>query len=164
MTRDEFIALPASVALGLLWDKSAGMREALEKTPAPAIPRPPRFDQAIYRKGGVTWASEYALEGLQFWQGKYSESAERGGEYAEMDAKRVKQLGYWIAWRRCEPAAAWSGERNRQHVTASAPSAKPLVYEREARRPESHAPAYAAPGGSFDENEDPFGDTEDPPF
>jgi hypothetical protein len=151
MTRDEFVSLPLSLALGLLWDKSGGMREALEKIEAPKPPRPPKFDQPIYRKGGIMWASECNEETLRYWQNRYLESAEKGGEWAEKDEKRAKSLSFWIAWRRCEPNAVWSGERNREQVTASPPNAKPFVYERDQPRRDER-PA-STPPPAFDDND-----------
>lgn len=155
MTRDEFCGLPAAVALGLLWDKSAGIRDAMSKVDAPPRPRPPKYDQAIYRKGGVSWASEHDLSGLEYWCRKYTESAEHGGEYAEKDAKKAKQVAFWIAWRRCDPTARWSGERNHEQVTADAPSSKPFVFEREPRREDMTSAGVAAPGDTYEE---PFGE------
>lgn len=137
MNRDEFTSLPLPLVLGLLWDKGSAIREAMEKIPAPKSPRPPKYDQAIYRKDGVTWASEYDAEGLRYWQRRYAEGAVKpDNKYAEQDQKRAKQLGFWLTWRLCNPFAVWSGERNREQVTASTPTERPFVYERQPKRDE----------------------------
>lgn len=132
MTRDEFAGLPLSIALGLLWDHAIVV-DALEQVPAPQLPRPPKYDQPIYRKGGFQWASETDLESLVYWQERYFENAGSGGQYAEKDAKRAKSLGFWVTWRKAFPTAAWSGERNRVHVVAALPSRTPTLHQREAR-------------------------------
>lgn len=140
MNRDEFSALPASVALGILWDAFPGLEKKLADVVAPKRPRPPKYDQAIYRKEGVQWASETDVEGLRFWRARYTASAQKGGEYAAKDLKRSDALGFWIAWRLAEPMTQWSGERNREQVTAKMPSGKPAVYPRDGSRRPAAAP------------------------
>lgn len=130
MSPEEFLALPPSLALRVLLEAAPGLVEKLKHTEAPKIPRRPRFDFAIYRKDGVQWASETDAEGLRFWRARAQKSAEGGGEYAAKDAKRVKQLDAWLAWRSIEPSAAWSGERQDEAVTADPPSDRPRVYPR----------------------------------
>lgn len=164
MNKEEFCSLPPAVALAALWTALLNSGSAstvvmeLERTPKPQVPRPPRFDRRIYQRKGYQWASEMDLRGLQFWQGRYAEGAAReGNQYAEKDAKSVKELGYWIAWRRVEPNAVWSGERDREQVTASAPHAKPFVYERQQPRGDQLPPeTQCNPFGDEDGGELPF--------
>lgn len=145
MTRDEFLALPPSVALAVLLDAAPGLIAKLEPMPVPKIPPRPRFDFSIYRKDGLTWASECDAENLAFWRKRSQESADKGGQYAAKDAKRVKTLDAWIAWRRVEPSAQWSGERNNEVVTASPPSGRPRVHP---RRESGASDAGGGAGGS----------------
>src|SRR5512139_2773515 len=114
MNRSEFTSLPVSLALGLLWDALHTHGDpalALDDAEAPKPARPPKYDSAIYRKDGVTYASEYDIEGLRFWHKRAAESAANGGQYAEKDAKQAKALAYWIAYREQNPSATWTGER-----------------------------------------------------
>ena len=168
MTREEFLSLPAGVALGVLLDAWPSLVQALDAIPKPQAPRSPKFDQIIYRKGGATWASEYDAEGLRYWRDQKASSVESGGQYAEQDAKSVTALNYWIAWRAAFPDAVWSGERFREPVTAKAPSGKPMVYPKREQGALDTAPKErkAAPdfdGGSRDEQGGDFGD-DDIPF
>jgi hypothetical protein len=143
VTRDEFLALPPSLALAVLLDAAPGLVAKLADIPAPKVPRAPKYDFPIYRKDGVQWASETDLEGLTFWRTLYLESANKGGEYEAKDRKRAKTLDAWIEWRKVERSTPWSGERNDDSVTAAPPSGKPRVYSRKARseqQQESHAP------------------------
>lgn len=152
MNRDEFTSLPSSIALGILWDV-AKLEDRLRDVVAPKPPRPPKYDAAIYRKDGVQWASETDVEGLRFWRGRYLESAAKGGEYAAKDQKRAAALDFWIAWRLVEPMTPWSGERNREQVTAKPPSGKPMVYPRDgAATSEAKTETKAAP--NFDADDD----------
>ena len=152
MSPDEFLALPPSLALRVLLEAAPGLVAKLADIQAPPIPRRPRFDFAIYRKDGIQWASETDAEGLGFWRKRYQESADKGGEYAAKDAKRVKAIDAWIAWRMVESSAPWSGERNDAEVTAAPPSARPRVYPKRANG-SSDAAQDSAPdssGGSGD--------------
>jgi hypothetical protein len=158
VTRDEFLALPPSLALGVLLDVFPSMVAKLANVEAPKVPRPPKYDFAIYRKDGIQWASETDVEGLRFWRDRYRESAEGGGQYADKDAKRMKALGFWIAWRICEPSTTWSGERQERHVTARPPSGKPEVYPRDARPADQDSRPVVTP--SFDDT-DEFGPPDD---
>jgi len=162
MTREEFLSLPAGVALSVLLDAWPSLVQALDAIPKPQIARSPKFDQIIYRKGGATWASEYDAEGLRYWRDQKAASVESGGQYAERDAKSVTALNYWIAWRAAFPDAVWSGERFREPVTAKAPSGKPTVYERQQRdaapsgQSQSEAGTRQAPADDFDSDDIPF--------
>lgn len=151
MNKEDFTCLPASVALGILWDV-ARLEDRLREVQAPKPPRPPKYDAPIYRKDGIQWASETDLEGLRYWRAKYTESAAKGGEWAAKDQKRSDALGFWIMFRAADPMTPWSGERNREQVTAKPPSAKPTVYPRDGARSESRQEEpKAAP--NFDEDE-----------
>lgn len=153
MNRSEFTGLPLSLALGIIWDalRATGGHETnrvLDDTEAPKPARPPKYDQIMYRKDGVMWASECDAEGLRFWHKRAAESADSGSQYAEKDAKLAKSLAYWITWREQNPTAIWTGERNRQPTTARAPQGKPEVYPRDAR-PQPTSPAPTNPGGGY---------------
>lgn len=128
MTPDEFLALPPSLALRVLLEAAPGLVAKLREIPAPAVPKKPRYDFAIYRSKGTQWASETDLEGLTYWRAIYQKSADGGGDYAAKDAKKVKTMDAWIAWRRIEPHAPWSGERKDVDVTAAPPSGFPRVH------------------------------------
>jgi hypothetical protein len=157
MTREEFIGLPASVALGILWDTSPALAAKLADIEAPKPARSPKYDAIIYRRDGIQWASETDVEGLRWWHQRYTESANGGGQYADKDAKRAKALDFWIAWRLAEPQTRWQGERNNAVVTAQPPSGKPTVYPRDqqgGQEPQrSAAPAFS----------DDYGDAYDGP-
>lgn len=131
MEKSDFLALPPSVALRVLFDcldqdtvKALGHAEKL------VAPKSPKFDRAIFRKEGVMYASETSLEGLRFWHKRSAESANGGGQYADKDRKNAEELARWIAWREWYPDATWSGERNRDAIVAKPPSDKPTVYPR----------------------------------
>jgi hypothetical protein len=100
MTREQFMALPQALQIRLLFDAlDEETSRALLAQEAPAIPKPPRYDMAIYRSGGNSWASEHSLEGLIWWRNRYQQGANGGGQYADQDKKRVGHLDKWIAWR-----------------------------------------------------------------
>jgi hypothetical protein len=165
MKREDFVGLPAAVALGCLWDEIPELRERLEALLVPKIPMSPKYDNPIYRKEGIQWCSETDLNGLRYWKMRADESAASGGQYAEKDAKRSKQLGFWIAWRTVDPSSRWTGERNNTRVTAEAPSDKPAVYP-STPRVASFAREERKPM-SFDEDgkvADAFGDDSEIPF
>ncbi len=89
MTREEFLSLPLPVQVRLLFDSlDEESSRALLAQEKPKVPLPPRYDLAIYRQGGNMWASETALEGLEYWAKKYKAGADGGGQYAEADGKR----------------------------------------------------------------------------
>ncbi len=163
MNRSEFCSLPASVALGLLWDNSTGIRAAMEKIGPPQPAKSPKYDSAIMRAGGVMYASECDLESLRFWHNRSLESANGGGKWADKDAKRAKALSFWITWREQNPTAVWSGERNHEHVTAKPPQHKPEIYPRDAKpaatEPASSSYSYdddTAGNGTEAEDDYPF--------
>jgi hypothetical protein len=129
MTKEQLFALPASIAIRVIYDcLDEETTRALDKAEAPQVPRPPKFDQAIYRREGVCWASECDQEGLTFWANRAAASSDP--KYIESDKKKLASLQRWIAWREWYPDAVWSGERNREPVVAKPPSAKPTVYPR----------------------------------
>lgn len=129
MTRDQFLALPAPVALRILFDAlgedTARVIAALEPI---KLPLPPKFDMMIFRSGGFMWASETDLEGLRFWLEKAN--APSDPKWAEANKKRADSLARWIAWRECFPDATWGGERDRAPGVARGPSSKPKIYPR----------------------------------
>lgn len=132
MTREEFLSLPLTLQVRLLFDAldEEGSRALLAQE-KPKVPLPPKYDLAIYRQGGNMWASETALEGLEYWAKKYKAGADGGGQYAEADAKRYANICKWIEWRRLFPADTWSGKRGDDDVVAKPPSTKPIVYPRQ---------------------------------
>lgn len=54
MTRAEFLSLPPSIALSVLLDAFPQLLPGIVAIAKPELPRPPKFDQVIYRKSGVT--------------------------------------------------------------------------------------------------------------
>lgn len=149
MTREELLGLPPAIAIRVILETLLEVVPALgpelKKRALPKVPRAPKYDQVIYRKGGHSYASECDLESLRYWHKTYLEGAAKGGEYAEKDKKRADSLQYWIDWRACEPSARWSGKRDKTDVTAAAPAAKPAIYEKKG--------AAAQPGASETANE-----------
>jgi hypothetical protein len=131
VTREEYLSLPVPLQIRLLVDAlDEDTFRTLLAQEKPAIPKPPRYDLAIYRSGGNSWASEHSIEGLVWWRNRYQAGADGGGQYAEQDKKRVANLDKWIAWREVFPEACWSGKRNDDDVVARAPVDKPIVYPR----------------------------------
>jgi hypothetical protein len=129
MTRDEFLSLPANVALGLLLDGSAKLKEIVESTEKPRSPLSPKFDRKVYRKGGFTYASEMSLENLTYWLGKKREGAVGGGQYADKDAKDAEQLDRWVKYRSWFPNDPWTGTRgDSEGVRAAPPSKSPRIH------------------------------------
>lgn len=130
MTRDEYLSLPVAIQLRVLFDaldeETARVIASAEK---PVLPKPPKFDQMIFRNGGVMYASECDMEGLRFWH-KRSVDGFGDPKYGESNKKRADSLSRWIAYREVFPEAVWSGERDREPVVAKAPSSKPIVYPR----------------------------------
>jgi hypothetical protein len=117
MTREQFMALPQALQIRLLFDAlDEETSRALLAQEAPAIPKPPRYDMAIYRSGGNSWASEHSLEGLIWWRNRYQQGANGGGQYADQDKKRVGHLDKWIAWRELFPSECWGGTRGEDQV------------------------------------------------
>ena len=157
MTRDEFVSLPAVVALRVLYDcLDEETVKALDAKEKPKLPLPPKYDRSIYRRDGVQWASETDSEGLRFWHKRAADSAAGGGQYAEKDAKHAAALTKWIEWRECFPDAVWSGERGDVQTTARGPSSKPTVYPSQ-RGGGSSTPKPAPPRDDVDATSDiPF--------
>lgn len=129
MDRDQFLSLPVGIALGVLYDQ---MPQRMATVTVPQIPRSPKFDGRVSRKGGYCWMSEMDLSGLQYWLGRKQQDTKP--EYAERNEKDVKALSFWIAWRTADPQSAWHGERNRQPVRAKHPSRDPELHQWEAKR------------------------------
>jgi hypothetical protein len=153
VTRDEFLGLPTGIALGVLYDQ---MPQRMATVPKPPIPRPPKFDGKLSRKGGFCWMSEMDLDSLRYWHGKKSQGGKP--EFADKDAKTTKELAYWIAWRLADPTTVWRGERFRVAVVAAPPSRDPAIHPWEKRG--EQAPASGSTesdsdyfsGGSADDN------------
>lgn len=125
MDKSSFASLPLAMALAALYDAVP----ALASVPAPEVPRMPRFDSPLSRKGGTfCWMSEMELESLTWWRDKKRESAQQGGQYAEKDEKTATRLDYWIKYRQVEPLKPYVGERNHRHETGAVPSASPKMH------------------------------------
>jgi hypothetical protein len=154
MQRSDFDKLPLALQVKLLADVVLKQPQLLDAIDPPRVARPPKYDGKVYRKGGFMWASEMELESLQFWQKRYQEGSQSGGPYAEKDAKRAKELGYWIAWREQCPSEPWTGERFGEVVIAPAPRHKPAVYDHEPRH--QQAPARSPADDGEDDSELPF--------
>lgn len=117
--------------------------------------RPPNFDTKILRKGGmIQWASECSLKELSYWREQANKPSDP--KYADSNARQARALDYWIAFRRREPGATWTGERNRVTVTAKPPSDKPAQYPKDAPA----EPAGPPPDYGFDEPGDDSFDTD----
>jgi hypothetical protein len=129
MTPEELLSLPVAMQVRILIEclNEDTMRNLRSKA-KPKPPLPPKYDQVIFRSGGVMYASECDLESLRYWRAKYAQSSDP--QYAERDQKRAEALARWITWRECFPDATWSGERDRASVVAKPPSSKPMVYPR----------------------------------
>lgn len=126
MTREEFVALPAPLALGLVYDMA---RAKLEPMDAPRAARPPKYDDRFPKKKGFfVWCSELDLNSLEWWRGKKAESVAAGTEWAEKDAKWVAKLDKWIEWRRLFPYEPWSGTRGEDRASGAPPSRDPKLY------------------------------------
>jgi hypothetical protein len=140
--REDFCALPLPIALGVLFD----IAHKLADVPMPDIPRSPKYDGRLSRGSkGYCWMSEMDLESLQWWHAKTTESASRGGQYAEKDAKTAATLGKWIAWRTVAPDATWRGTRGDTAATGQPPSREPQLHQWEERPPDARATTSTAP-------------------
>jgi hypothetical protein len=128
VTRDEFGKLPPAMQLSVL-ARVVFEREALASINVGKKPFAPKYDARMFRSGGFQWASETSIDGLRFWHAKAKESSARGGEYAEKDAKRAKELERWIAWREWFPTETWQGERNNHAVTGAPPADRPAIHQ-----------------------------------
>lgn len=126
MTKEQFLALPPIVALGLVYDMAAAK---LSPMPLPEYAKPPRYDGRLSKKGGFVWMSEMTLDDLTWWEAKKRESSAAGTQYSEKDGKSADTLAKWIAWRRIEPTAIWSGTRGDDRATAAPPSRDPVVHK-----------------------------------
>src|SRR5687767_9621383 len=84
MTPDEFLSLPAPVALRILLDGSQKLKEIVENTEKPRGPLPPKYDFRLRRKNQrYVWASEASLESLAWELGRAKAEAAEGGQWAD---------------------------------------------------------------------------------
>ncbi len=151
MTREDFLSLPPTVALRILFDAlDEETSAAVLCAELPKRPLPPKYDYTIYRQGGVQFASETAAEDLRFWHDRAAKSAAGNGDYAARDKKNAELLARWIAWREWYPDAAWSGTRGERDVVAALPSAKPAIYQSQRRNGATATPRPSAPQRSDD--------------
>ncbi len=151
MKREEFNKLPAAMQLRVL-ARVVFEREALADIDVGRKPLPPQYDLKMYRSGGYQWASETSIDGLEWWCEKARQSAASGGQYAEKDAKRVKDFERWIAWRQWFPSEQWQGKRNDDVVTGAPPADRPRVHQQEER---------SRQGGSRNQQQAPPPDDDD---
>jgi hypothetical protein len=160
VNRSDFTGLPASVLAGILWDHVPELRERLADVLVPKVPGPPKYDTVLYRSDGVQYASECDAGQLRYYLMRSEESAAKGGEWAEKDEKRAKALRFFLDWRLAHPGVAWSGERNRERVTAEPPSSRPKTYPRNApqgfQEPKRAQSFDDAPVGDVIEEDLPF--------
>lgn len=135
MTPEEFLSLPPGVALRVLFDcLDEGTVAALGAQEPLKAPLPPMYDQAIYRSGGVQWASETDLEGLRFWHKRALEPPS-DPKYTEANRKRAESLARWITWREWFPDTAWSGKRDGKDGVARSPTRYPKLHVRDGAPP-----------------------------
>jgi hypothetical protein len=156
MQREQFTALPLSLALGAIYDAIPSLASAQ----APQLPRAQKYDTRLTRKGGTyCWLSEMSLESLVYWEKLKRTSAESGGEFAEKDRKLATTLAYWVTWRQVFPNDRWHGKRGEESVTADPPSRDPALYEwgprgggsrHQTEREDSPPPAAADEYGDLD--------------
>lgn len=151
MTFDEFMALTEAQRWRALFDATL------------AEVKSPKYDTMLYARDGCYFASECDAGRLEWELKRAEESIAEGGKYADANEKRAKALRFFLTWRRRYPSAIWTGERNREQVTARAPMAKPEVYPRTGAPRAQPAPPTAAGGGysddyaaSIDDSDIPF--------
>lgn len=138
MTREQFLA-----AAGAFYDMLQGGTAPGSSSNGAGDGRAPKFDTRIARKGGmVQWASECSLKELSYWR-EIAGRPPSDPKFAESNARQAKALDYWIAYRRAEPTAVWTGERNRVTTVAKPPSDKPQQYPKDApAEPAGPTPSY----------------------
>ena len=127
LSPEEFAALPSAMALKLLAGHPS-IAKYLATLDLPKVPRCPKYDLKIYRKGGYMWASETDLERLKFWRQRSLDSAAKGGQYADKDTKQAERLKYFIEFRTVESGAI-SLIRGDDMTDARAPAYKPRVID-----------------------------------
>lgn len=154
MTRDEFSALPAALQVQVLLDCLEHVPHfpaRFAAAPTPRVEFPPKYDARIRRAGGICWASECDLEGVNYWLKRAEEGAASGSEFAEKDRKQAVALAKFRAWREQNPGVQWTGVRGDETVTAAPPSSRPTVYPVASRRNDPPPPAERPQGsGDYD--------------
>lgn len=129
MNREEFTALPPSMALSILLDiLPSGMVAKIEGIEKPKVPFPPKYDMRVWRKSGFQWASEMDLESLTWFRDRSLKSAESGGQYAEKDRGTADKLERFTKYRAVFPSSAINLTRGDDDVTAATPSGKAKVW------------------------------------
>lgn len=161
MTEDDFFKLPPHLALRVLYDcldeQTIG---AIGAAPKREAPRKARFDYAIHKQAGYSWASEMDLACLNWWAARFRTRAERaaaeGSQWAAHEAKKVATLEKWIAWREWYPDAVWRGVRGDVDVTAEPPNEWPAIHQRPERdEPKAEASPERKPLAQDDDSFDP---------
>jgi hypothetical protein len=127
VTRDQFVALPLRIALGIIYDIARTPK--LVDMPCPDVPKPPLFDGRLSKgKDGFVWMSEMLLRDLEWWRDAKQKTADTPEhKYADQARKAVATLTKWIAWRTLYPSDVWSGKRGDERVTAAPPSRDPGI-------------------------------------
>lgn len=118
MTKEEFLALPPSIQARVLFDELA---TDLAAVTAPTVTRSPKYDFKVYGKGGYTWASEMTLDDLNWHLKRARESAASGGQWAEKDAKKARNLSLWATYRDTDPYGQVTTTRGEEVVAAATP-------------------------------------------
>lgn len=149
MTFDEFMAMTEDARWKLFFDSLV------------ADVKPPKYDTMLYTRDGCYFASECDAGRLEWELKRAEESIAEGGKYADANEKRAKALRFFLTWRRRYPSAIWTGERNREQVTARAPMAKPEVYPRTGAPRALAAPTPTTGGGYSDDDYGAGGDDDD---
>lgn len=157
MTREEYLALPSAVALGILLDLIPSLAAALAKVPKPKPLFPPRYDRKLTRKAGqYSWCSEITLEDLRFWHQRRIQPTDNE-KWAVANKKDAEELAKWIAWRAAYPDSSWRGVRDSKQVVAAPPSRDAALYDWKRgpkRDPEPSASVgadeYGPPAGADD--------------
>lgn len=154
MNKDELLSLPASVAIGLIWDASASLQQKLAGVDKPRGPLPPKYDHRLRRKNQrYVWASEATLESLTWELGRARAEASEGGQWADKAAKNATTLERWVNWRTWYPNDRWSGTRGDVEVQAQAPSKHPAMHswEQKVTPREVRGDAYEDAGEGADD-------------
>lgn len=159
MTKEEFLSLPPTIAMGLIYDVSAAVQKALADKEKPRGPLGPKYDHRLRRKNQrYVWASEATLESLVWELGRAKAEASEGGQWADKAAKNATTLERWVNWRTWYPNDRWQGTRGDVEVSAMPPSKHPQMHDWEQRtaRPRSDADETGAPADAG-EGADDFG-------
>jgi len=135
MKLEQFLALPDGARWRVFTKFDPTFENWLEEENVPQIPRPPKFDSILSRKGeneepGFIWASECDLNTL-FWYFNAAQSLLADDPTHKWAAGAEKRLRYWVDWRQSFPNAVWRGVRGDEEVEAFPPSNRPQWHAKE---------------------------------